>query len=191
MIKLCFSGCKKCQALRYTVSPGAMLLAGSGCKKCQALRYAVALSDAGGSGEDYLRMLALCGGCLTAPAPAPVRGGVLRKPGLGLLVSYAQLSTGNPQLIHRILIHRARRAACLAARATQAGAWFALDGWRGVVLAVVVMLRPRRLGGSVSQARWGGLKVRPPKICAPPRKIVGGWRKKLRRLDDDFFKAPR
>jgi len=40
------------------------------------------------SGAGHLRMQALCGGYSIAPAPAPVRGGVLRKRGLGLLAAW-------------------------------------------------------------------------------------------------------
>jgi len=143
------------------------------------------------SGGYNLRMQARSGGYPTAPAAPPVWRGVLRMRGLGLLAARHSLSTNNPQLMHKILRHRSRQGSYSSPCAAQAAAPFARACWRWACLAGVVMLRPRRLGGSALQARWGGLKVRPPKICAPPRKIVGGWRKKLRRLGDDSFKTPR
>ncbi len=129
------------------------------------------LSDAGASGEGNKKCQALCGGCLTAPAPAPVRGGVLRKRGLGLLAATHSSCTNNPQLMHRILMHRPGPCACSAQGATQAGAAFAWGCGRGACLAVVVLLRPRRL------ERWGGLKVRPPKRCGSVAgaKNYDGW----------------
>ena len=122
-------------------------------------------------GGRNLRMQALCYGYSIAPAPAPVRGGVLRMRGLGLLAARHGSSTNNPQLIHRILMHRPGPCSFCRRVLRQAGAAFARGCWRSACLAGVVMLRPRRL------ERWGGLKVRPPKICGyvVSAKNYSGW----------------
>ena len=116
-------------------------------------------------------MQARSGGYPTAPAAPPVWRGVLRMRGLGLLAARHSLSTNNPQLMHKILRHRSRQGSYSSPCASQAAAPFARACWRWADLAGVVMLRPRRL------ERWGGLKVRPPKICVyvVSAKNCGGW----------------